>query len=70
MVVIRPKLSQQERLTAGDILRYYLEKNPDAFEFVMLADQAPHTNYMATITEGEDGLEALYELMNITQPAQ
>ena len=57
-------------LAADDILRYYLEQNPNAFEFILLADQPSTPNdYQAEILEGATGLTALYQLMEIDQQA-
>ena len=57
-------------LAADDILRYYLEQKPNAFEFILLADQPSTPNdYHAEILEGADGLTALYQLMEIDQQA-
>ena len=56
-------------LAADDILRYYLIQNPEAFEFILLADQpTDSTDYHAEIKIGEDGLAALYELMQVKKP--
>lgn len=57
-------------LAADDILRYYLGQNPDAFEFILLADQSSDSNdFNAVITQGENGLEALYKLMDVETPS-
>ncbi|MDF7807539.1 YiiX/YebB-like N1pC/P60 family cysteine hydrolase [Pontiellaceae bacterium B12219] len=58
-------------LAADDILRYYLTQNPAAFDFVFLADQSSDPkNFNAVIHSGPKGLDALYELMDVTPPVQ
>jgi hypothetical protein len=56
-------------LDADGILRYYLEQNPDAFEFILFADQAGgHDKRKAEIHTGPQGLQLLYELMDSEPP--
>ena len=58
-------------LAADDILRYYLGHNPAAFEFILLADKgADSKDFDAVITPGDEGLEALYQLMEVEQPSK
>ena len=57
-------------LAADDILRYYLQQNPQAIEFILLADQPSDSHdYEADIQEGASGLAALYKLMEVDQQA-
>jgi hypothetical protein len=56
-------------LSADDLLRYYLTKNPDAFSFILLASQSSDPkNYKAEIQTGPQGLSALYQLMKLPKP--
>jgi hypothetical protein len=56
-------------LAADDILRYYLAQNPEAFEFILLADQSSNPkDFKAQILTHEEGLKALYKLMDVKTP--
>ena len=56
-------------LDADGILRYYLEQNPDAFEFILFADQSSGSDQRkAEIHTGTEGLQSLYELMDAERP--
>ncbi|CAA6691775.1 Unannotated [Lentimonas sp. CC19] len=56
-------------LAADDILRYYLAQNPEAFEFILLADQSNDSkDFNAVLHTGPAGLDTLYELMNLPEP--
>ncbi len=56
-------------LAADDILRYYLSHNPEAFEFILLADQSSDPkDYNAELLTGSTGLKALYQLMDLPEP--
>jgi hypothetical protein len=56
-------------LDADRILRYYLEQNPEAFEFILFADQSSGPDpRKAEIHTGADGLHLLYELMDAERP--
>lgn len=56
-------------LAADDLLRYALDTNPSAFDVVLLADRAPDDrDYRARIRTGEEGRQALYELMALPLP--
>jgi hypothetical protein len=58
-------------LAADDILRYYLAQNPEAFEFILLAEQGSDPNdHSAVIHTGSDGLQTLSDLMNVNNVAQ
>ncbi len=58
-------------LAADDILRYYLGENPAAFEFILLADKAPNSNnFNAEITQGDQGLKVLYQLMKVQKASK
>ncbi len=51
-------------LSADDIVNYHLNTNPDAFEFVLLADKGNKKGrYNAAIHVGVDGSDRLRELM-------
>jgi hypothetical protein len=56
-------------LAADDIIRYYLAQNLEAFEFILLADQSSNPeDFNAVIQTHEDGLKALYKLMDVQTP--
>jgi hypothetical protein len=56
-------------LAADDIIRYYLAQNPEAFEFILLADQSSNPeDFNAVIQTHENGLKALYKLMDVQTP--
>jgi hypothetical protein len=56
-------------LAADDIIRYYLAQNPEAFEFILLADQSSNPeDFNAVIQTHEEGLKALYKLMDVQTP--
>ena len=53
-------------LAADDILRYYLDLNPEAFDLILLADQGPVADdFSAHIYYGAEALERLSELMGV-----
>ncbi len=55
-------------LAADDILRYYLAQNPAAFDFILLADRSSDPkDRKAEIQLGDEGLQALYDLMGVPE---
>jgi hypothetical protein len=53
-----------ETLSADDIALYYLNKHPEAFQFVLYAEEDPNgKDHAALILTGTDGVERLKELM-------
>jgi len=53
-------------LSADDILRYYLTENPDAFDFILLANQSSDSkSYKAEIQTGPQGLSDLSQIMKL-----
>jgi hypothetical protein len=51
-------------LTADDIVNYYLDTDPEAFDFVLLADRGrKNGHYDAAIHTGDEGRNRLVELM-------
>ena len=53
-------------LAADDIVRYWLSKNPDGFEFVLLAEMSRGANdHSAIISAGTAGEARLRELMKV-----
>jgi hypothetical protein len=58
-------------LAADDIMRYYLTENTAGFDFVFLADQSSNPKDLnAIIHTGANGLNALYELMDVKPQVQ
>jgi len=53
-----------ETLSADDIALYYLNKHPEAFQFVLYAEEDPNgKDHAALILTGTDGVQRLRELM-------
>jgi hypothetical protein len=53
-----------ETLSADDIALYYLNKHPQAFQFVLYAEEDPNgEDHAAVILTGKDGVQRLRELM-------
>ena len=53
-----------ETLSADDIVLYYLNKHPQAFQFLLYAEEDPDgTDHAALILTGEAGVQRLQELM-------
>jgi hypothetical protein len=53
-----------ETLSADDIVLYYLNKHPGAFQFVLYAEEDPNgENHEALILTGSAGVQRLQELM-------
>jgi hypothetical protein len=53
-----------ETLSADDIVLYYLNRHPGAFQFVLYAEEDPNgKNQKALILTGADGVQRLNELM-------
>jgi len=53
-----------ETLSADDMVLYYLNKHPRAFQFVLYAEEDPNgKNHQALILTGPDGVQRLRELM-------
>ncbi len=53
-----------ETVSADDIVLYYLNKHPEAFQFVLYAEEDPNgKNHKAIILSGTGGVQRLKELM-------
>jgi hypothetical protein len=53
-----------ETLSADDIVLYYLNSNPESFNFVLYAEENPKgKNHEALILTGSEGIQRLQELM-------
>ncbi len=66
---VRQVLESGWILAADDIIRYYLAQNPEAFEFILLADQSSNPeDFNAVIQTHGAGLKALYKLMDVQTP--
>ena len=51
-------------LSADDLITYWLEERPEAFEFVLYAEEAPRRpGHRAHVLDGESGMRRLEELM-------
>jgi hypothetical protein len=53
-------------VSADDIVLYYLNKHPEAFQFVLYAEEDPNgKDHEALILTGTGGVQRLKELMKI-----
>jgi hypothetical protein len=56
-------------LDADGLIKYYLAQNPEAFEFILLAEKAADSkDNRANLLTGSEGLQALYDLMDVEAP--